>query len=140
MGNSEHAMADSPAAAVSAVNTALRHQPEVMFLAVDAATAVDGFTQWHDPVLWHRAKRETHPRVSHIYGEHDRTPDRGGTWESLSSAKGQETALRHLGPLPETSDDDSELLRPSGIHTRSFNRDEIQKGERKNAGQDECTL
>jgi FkbH-like protein len=69
MGNNEHAMADSPAAVVSAVNTALRHQPGVMLLAVDAAAAADGVTRWHDPVLWHRAKQEIHPRVSHIYGE-----------------------------------------------------------------------
>ena len=58
MGNNEHAMADSPAAVVSAVNTALRHQPGVMLLAVDAAAAADGLTRWHDPALWHRAKQE----------------------------------------------------------------------------------
>jgi FkbH-like protein len=69
MGNNEHAMADSPAAVVEAVNAALRQEPEVMLLAVDAAAAADGTTQWHDPVLWHRAKQEIHPRVSHIYGE-----------------------------------------------------------------------
>jgi FkbH-like protein len=69
MGSNEHAMADSPAAVVESVNAALRHEPGVLLLAADAAAAADGITQWHDPVLWHRAKQEIHPRVSHIYGE-----------------------------------------------------------------------
>jgi FkbH-like protein len=69
MGNNEHALADSPASVVEAVNAALRHEPGLLLLAADAAAAVDGIAQWHDPVLWHRAKQEIHPRVSHIYGE-----------------------------------------------------------------------
>ena len=68
-GNNEHAMADSPATVVEAVNASLRHEPGVLLLAADAAAAADGTAQWHDPVLWHRAKQEVHPRVSHIYGE-----------------------------------------------------------------------
>lgn len=69
MGNNEHAMIDSPAAVVESVNAALRHESGILLLAVDVAAAAGGISQWHDPVLWHRAKQEVHPRASHIYGE-----------------------------------------------------------------------
>jgi FkbH-like protein len=69
MGSNEQALADSPAAVVESVNAALRREPHITLLAIDAAAASDGIAQWHDPVLWHRAKQEVHPRVSHIYGE-----------------------------------------------------------------------
>lgn len=69
MGSNEHRMPDSPAAVVASLNASLRLEPEITLLAIDAAAAADGIAQWHDPVLWHRAKQEIHPRVSHIYGE-----------------------------------------------------------------------
>ena len=69
MGSNEHRMPDSPAAVVAAINAGLGGEPEIVLLAVDVAAAEDGIAAWHDPVLWHRAKQEIHPRASHIYGE-----------------------------------------------------------------------
>ena len=38
-------------------------------LSVDSRVQMDGVREWHDPVLWHRAKQEIHPGVSHVYGD-----------------------------------------------------------------------
>ncbi len=72
LGNNEQRLTDSPAATVERINSQLRAAADaagVHLLAVDACAAEDGTRLWHDPVLWHRAKQEVHPRVSHIYGE-----------------------------------------------------------------------
>jgi FkbH-like protein len=69
VGNNEHIMTDSPAAIVESLNARLRQESHINLLAIDSIAAADGIAQWHDPVLWHRAKQEIHPRVSHIYGD-----------------------------------------------------------------------
>jgi FkbH-like protein len=72
MGNNEQRLGHSPAAAIERLNAELRQAADeagVHLLAVDAYAAEDGTRAWHDPVLWHRAKQEIHPRVSHIYGD-----------------------------------------------------------------------
>ena len=72
LGNNEQRLADSPAATVERINSQLREAADaagVHLLAVDTYASEDGTRVWHDPVLWHRAKQEVHPRVSHIYSE-----------------------------------------------------------------------
>jgi FkbH-like protein len=72
LGNNEQRLGDSPAATIERINIQLREAADaagVHLLAVDAYAAEDGTRVWHDPVLWHRAKQEVHPRVAHIYGE-----------------------------------------------------------------------
>lgn len=69
VGNNEQAMVDSPASIVDSLNASMRQESQINLLAIDAIAAADGIAQWHDPVLWHRAKQEIHPRVSHIYGD-----------------------------------------------------------------------
>jgi FkbH-like protein len=71
-GNNEQRLAGSGAAVIARVNERMRAEADaagVHLLAVDAAAAQDGVALWFEAALWHRAKQEVHPRVSHLYGE-----------------------------------------------------------------------
>ncbi|WP_340314077.1 HAD-IIIC family phosphatase [Rhizorhabdus argentea] len=72
MGNNEHRLAGSPAAAIGALNERLRtraDQDGVDIVALDSRAAQDGIRAWHDPMLWHRAKQEVHPLAAPLYGD-----------------------------------------------------------------------
>ena len=72
LGNNEQRDAASPAAMVDELNARLRKAADqygVHLLSVDSFAAVQGIREWTDPVLWHHAKQEIHPRASHYYGE-----------------------------------------------------------------------
>ncbi len=69
IGTNEHVMHDSPATIVDSFNAEIRKEPGLLVLSIDAVAARQGVDEWHDPVLWHRAKQEISPRVSHIYGD-----------------------------------------------------------------------
>ena len=72
LGNNEHRLPGSPAAACQRLNARLRDLADahgVDLLALDAAAAQDGIAAWHDPVLWHRAKQEVHPGAAPLYGD-----------------------------------------------------------------------
>ena len=73
LGSNEHRGPASPFAVVAQVNAALRAEAPgagVHLLALDAFAQEYGLRAWHDAALWHRAKQEVHPRMSHLYGEH----------------------------------------------------------------------
>ena len=72
LGNNEHQLRESPRWKINELNfkmhaTAAREG--VLLLAADSYAESDGVNEWYDPALWHRAKQEIHPRVSHIYGD-----------------------------------------------------------------------
>jgi len=72
LGNNEHRYPQSPLAIIGSLNARLRELATaagVHLLAVDAFAAQDGISEWYDEALWHRAKQEVHPRVSHVYGD-----------------------------------------------------------------------
>jgi FkbH-like protein len=72
VGNNEHRYAPSRARLVLELNQALRTAADddgAHIVAVDAAAAMDGLSEWHEEALWHRSKQEIHPRVSHVYGD-----------------------------------------------------------------------
>ncbi|HMF77944.1 MAG TPA: HAD-IIIC family phosphatase [Bryobacteraceae bacterium] len=72
LGGNEHNLQDSPQWKLQQLNVRLRELVAtngVVMLGVDKYAESDGMKEWHDPGLWHRAKQEIHPRVSHIYGD-----------------------------------------------------------------------
>ena len=71
-GNNEHRLAGSPARLVARLNEHLRIHADaerVDLIAVDRYAAAHGLDAWYDPVLWHRAKQDVHPRVTPFYGD-----------------------------------------------------------------------
>ena len=72
MGNNEQRLPGSPLRLVARLNAALRPRADaagVHLLALDDAAARDGILEWHDPVLWHRAKQEVTPVAAPVYGD-----------------------------------------------------------------------
>jgi FkbH-like protein len=72
LGSNEQRLSGSPACMVARLNALLRKDADaagVHLLAVDEAAARDGIGEWHDPVLWHRAKQEVTPVAGPVYGD-----------------------------------------------------------------------
>jgi FkbH-like protein len=72
LGQNEHRLPGSPAAAIAHLNERLRvmaDQAGVDLVAVDTQAAKDGIDAWHDPMLWHRAKQDVHPLAGPVYGD-----------------------------------------------------------------------
>ncbi len=72
LGSNEQRLFASPARMVARLNAALRDEADaagVHLLAIDEAAAGDGILEWHDPVLWHRAKQEVSPLAGPVYGD-----------------------------------------------------------------------
>ncbi len=72
LGSNEQRLPGSPARVTERLNAALRHEADIAgveLVALDTMAARDGLRAWHDPVLWHRAKQETHPGAAHVYGD-----------------------------------------------------------------------
>jgi FkbH-like protein len=72
LGSNEQRLSGSPARMIARLNAALREDADaagVHLLAVDEAAARDGIGEWHDPVLWHRAKQEVTPVAGPVYGD-----------------------------------------------------------------------
>jgi FkbH-like protein len=73
LGNNEHRFSDSLYTIAQNLNAELRHAADedgVHLLSVDQYAAdCGGLPEWHDSGLWHAAKQEIHPRVSHLYGD-----------------------------------------------------------------------
>jgi FkbH-like protein len=71
-GNNEHRLSGSPARLVARLNEHLRVHADaerVDLIAVDRHAAAHGLDAWYDPVLWHRAKQDIHPRATPFYGD-----------------------------------------------------------------------
>jgi FkbH-like protein len=72
LGNNEHRLPGSPSRLVARINARiaeLADQSGIDLLSLDARAAEDGIAQWHDPVLWHRAKMEVAPPAAPFYGD-----------------------------------------------------------------------
>jgi FkbH-like protein len=72
LGNNEHKLPESSHWKIKEFNFRLRELAAAQgthLLSVDNYAEWDGLKEWHDPALWHRAKQEIHPRVSHMYGD-----------------------------------------------------------------------
>ena len=72
LGNNEHRLPWSRAAALRRLGTAMRDRADeagVDILALDDSAARDGLAAWHDPALWHRAKQEIHPTAAPLFGD-----------------------------------------------------------------------
>jgi FkbH-like protein len=72
LGGNEQRLFGSPARMVARLNAALRDDADaagVHLLAIDQAATLDGIAEWHDPVLWHRAKQEVTPVAGPAYGD-----------------------------------------------------------------------
>jgi FkbH-like protein len=73
VGSNEQRLAGSPSRLIAELNHALRvdaDQAGVHLLALDEIAARDGVAEWHDPVLWHKAKQEISPSAAPLYGDH----------------------------------------------------------------------
>ncbi len=72
LGANEQRLFGSPARMVARLNAALRDDADaagVHLLGIDEAAARDGLGEWHDPVVWHRAKQEVTPVAAPVYGD-----------------------------------------------------------------------
>ncbi len=72
MGLNEHNLPGSAAAMTLRLNARLREvarEDGVDLLTLDASAAQDGVRNWHDPVLWSRAKQEVSANAAPMYGE-----------------------------------------------------------------------
>ena len=72
MGNNEHRLPGSPRNMLARLNQRITERADedgVDILALDARGAQDGIAQWHDPVLWYRAKMEIAPPMAPLYGD-----------------------------------------------------------------------
>jgi len=73
LGSNEHRQPTSPHYIVERTNQLLRGASalvNVPLLALDSFFQPEGLRAWHDAALWHRAKQEVHPAMTHLYGEH----------------------------------------------------------------------
>ncbi len=72
LGNNEHRLPSSPRNMLARLNKRITERADengVDILALDARAAQDGIAQWHDPVLWYRAKMEIAPPMAPLYGD-----------------------------------------------------------------------
>jgi FkbH-like protein len=72
LGDNEARLPEAPARIIERLNAWLRDDAVprgIDLLALDARAALSGTRDWHDVALWHRAKQETSPKKSPIYGE-----------------------------------------------------------------------
>lgn len=72
MGSNEQRLPGSPLGLIARLNAALRPAADeagVHLLALDEASARDGIAEWHDAVLWHRAKQDITPVAAPVYGD-----------------------------------------------------------------------
>jgi FkbH-like protein len=72
LGQNEHRLPSSPAAAVARINSSLRPLADefgVHLLAVDDWAARGGLAAWYSEALWHRAKQEITPGIGPLYGD-----------------------------------------------------------------------
>ena len=72
LGNNEHRLPWSRAAALRRFGAALRERADASgadLVALDDHAAADGLAAWYDPALWHRAKHEIHPQAAPLYGD-----------------------------------------------------------------------
>lgn len=72
VGSQEQRMPSAPATVLDRMTQAIKAGAEtagVHLLAVDRVAAREGMRQWHDPVLWHRAKQEVTPLAAPLYGD-----------------------------------------------------------------------
>ncbi len=72
LGSNEQRLCGSPARLIARLNAALRADADaagVHLLAIDEAAGQHGVAEWHDPVLWHRAKQEVSPVAGPVYGD-----------------------------------------------------------------------
>jgi FkbH-like protein len=72
MGHNEHRLPDSPAHLLRVFNERLRgmaDEQKVDLLDLDPWVAENSLKEWHDPVLWHKAKQEVSPTAGPLYGD-----------------------------------------------------------------------
>jgi FkbH-like protein len=72
MGSNEHRLPDSPYHLLRVYNARLREMADaqnVDLLDLNGWALLDGLKNWHDPVLWHKAKQEVSPAAGPMYGE-----------------------------------------------------------------------
>lgn len=72
LGQNEHLLIESPAAAVMLMNSALRQHAEksgVHLVAVDSFASRDGLSYWYSDVFWHQAKQEILSTAAPLYGD-----------------------------------------------------------------------
>ncbi|MBS0282518.1 MAG: HAD family hydrolase [Proteobacteria bacterium] len=72
LGSNEHRLPGSPQAMTRRINQRIRERADeagVDILALDTRAMEDGLGNWHDPVLWHRAKIEIAPPMAPLYGD-----------------------------------------------------------------------
>jgi predicted enzyme involved in methoxymalonyl-ACP biosynthesis len=72
MGHNEQRLPDSPYHLLRVFNARLRDAADgqkVDLLDINGWAAVEGLKNWHDPVLWHKAKQEVSPAAGPMYGE-----------------------------------------------------------------------
>ena len=72
MGHNEQRLPDSPYHLLRVFNARLRDLADaqkVDLLDINSWAAMEGLKEWHDPVLWHKAKQEVSPVAGPMYGE-----------------------------------------------------------------------
>ena len=72
LGQNEHRLPGSPAAALTRLHADLRAAADtdgVDILALDRRAEQDGLAAWHKPALWHHAKQEVSPAAAPFYGD-----------------------------------------------------------------------
>ena len=72
MGHNEQRLQDSPYHLLRVFNArlhALADEQKVDLLDVSHWASAEGLKEWHDPVLWHKAKQEVSPAAGPLYGE-----------------------------------------------------------------------
>jgi HAD superfamily phosphatase (TIGR01681 family) len=72
LGQNEHRLPESRARAIGIINARLRMAADsagVDLVALDQRIGHDGLANWHDPVLWTRAKQEIRHFASPFYGD-----------------------------------------------------------------------
>ncbi len=72
MGHNEQRLLDSPYHLLRVFNSRLRDLADaqkVDLLDINNWAAMEGLKEWHNPVLWHKAKQEVSPVAGPMYGE-----------------------------------------------------------------------
>jgi FkbH-like protein len=72
MGHNEQRLPDSPYHLLRVFNArlgVLADEQKVDLLDINSWAAKEGLKEWHDPVLWHKAKQEVSPQAGPMYGE-----------------------------------------------------------------------
>ena len=84
LGNNEHRIPGAPGRFVDRLNERLRAAADeegVHLVSVDHAALRHGIHNWHDPVLWHRAKQTVALRAAPAFGEF--------VWRVIAAARGR---------------------------------------------------